>query len=201
MNRISRRQPFKPAMLSFAGVLATLLVSFTTIADETQKPAAKSGQGDTKGNETSPDDPAARVSVSVARDRARLMHQIYTTTMDVMHDRYFHADRAVVPARAMEDVFENLEKETGTKANWISVNLKAMSIDHDPETKFEKQAVRELSSGKPELELVEDGYYRRASPIPLNGGCAGCHAGFSPQPSTKKFLAGLIISIPVTEEK
>lgn len=62
-------------------------------------------------------DEIARVTLSVARDRAVLMHQIYTTTLDVMHDRYFHADRSVVPARAMEDVFENLERETGSKAN------------------------------------------------------------------------------------
>lgn len=189
---------FWPGRLPVVGLLATLLVPFATIADETQQPVQNSTQA---GNIENAADPAVRVPVSVARDRARLMHQIYTTTMDVMHDRYFHADRAVVPARAMEDVFENMEKETGVRANWISVNLKAMSIDHDPSTEFEKQAAKELGSGKPELELVEAGYYRRATPIPLNGGCAGCHAGFSPQPSTKKFLAGLIISIPVTEEK
>ena len=46
-----------------------------------------------------------RVPVAVARDRAKLMHEIYSATLEVMHDRYFHADRAVVPARAMEDVF------------------------------------------------------------------------------------------------
>ena len=80
------------------------------------------------------------VPIAVARDRAKLMHDIYLTTLDVMHDRYFHADRAIVPARAMEDVFSEMENQTGSRANWISVNLKAMSIDHEPQTEFEKRA-------------------------------------------------------------
>lgn len=140
------------------------------------------------------------VSLSVARERAVLMHKIYTTTLDVMHDRYFHADRSVVPARAMEDVFENVERETGSKANWISVNLKAMSINHDPTTEFEKQAARELGLGKPEYESVDNGIYRRATPIPLHGGCVSCHAGFNPKPSRTPKLAGLVISMPVIVE-
>lgn len=198
MRRFTFLQQSQPRILIAAGLIAAVSAALA-FADEPVKPAAGSVGENSK--QTADDHTQSRVPLAVARDRARLMHQIYTSTLDVMHDRYFHADRAVVPARAMEDVFENLQKETGSKANWISVNLKAMSIDHDPETEFEKHAAKELSSGKPELELVADGYYRRATPIPLNGGCAGCHAGFSPQPSTRKFLAGLIISIPVTEEK
>lgn len=142
----------------------------------------------------------APVPVAVARDRAVMMHQIYTTTLEVMHDRYFHADRSVVPARAMEDVFENLERETGSKANWISVNLKAMSINHDPSTDFEKQAARELGKGESAYETIDNGVYRRATPIPLHGGCVSCHAGFNPKPSKTPKLAGLVISIPVTDE-
>ena len=72
-----------------------------------------------------------------------------------------------------------------------------MSIDHDPETEFEKKAAREISSGKQEIESIEGGYYRRAAAIPLIGGCVGCHAGPFHQ-STKKPLAGLVISIPIT---
>jgi hypothetical protein len=146
-------------------------------------------------------DQTLRVPLSVARDRAVLMHQIYTTTLEVMHDRYFHADRSVVPARAMEDVFENLERQTGSQAKWISVNLKAMSINHDPETDFEKQAARELGLGNSEYELADNGVYRRATPIPLHGGCVSCHAGFNPKPSKTPKVAGLVISIPLIDEE
>ncbi len=117
-----------------------------------------------------------------------------------MHDRYFHADRSVVPARAMEDVLENLERQTGATANWISVNLTAMSINHAPETEFEKQAARKLGLGKLEYESVDNGVYRRATPIPLHGGCVSCHAGFNPKPSKTPKLAGLVISMPVIAE-
>lgn len=141
-----------------------------------------------------------RIPLAVARDRALLMHQIYTTTLEVMHDRYFHADRSVVPARAMEDVFENLERDTGSKANWISVNLRAMSINHDPSTEFEKLAARELGKGESAYEAVDNGIYRRATPIPLHGGCVSCHAGFNPRPSKTPKLAGLVISMPVIIE-
>lgn len=136
-----------------------------------------------------------RVSLKVARDRAKLLHDVYASTLHVMHDRYFHGDRAVVPARAMEDVFSDMKREYQVEARWIAVNLRAMNIDHDPETAFEKKAADEIDSGKTEVESIKDGYYRRAVAIPLSGGCIHCHAGVSSR-STRKPLAGLVISIP-----
>lgn len=141
-----------------------------------------------------------RVPIAVARDRAKLMHDIYTTTLEVMHDRYFHADRAVVPARAMEDVFSAMEDQTGSKANWISVNLKAMSINHEPQTDFEKRAAQDIVAGETEIEVIEEGFYRRASAIPMAGGCLSCHAGFFNQPSRVPKYTGLVISIPIVAE-
>lgn len=141
-----------------------------------------------------------RVSRAVARDRAKLMHTIYLATLEVMHDRYFHADRAIVPARAMEDVFAQIDDQTGAKANWISVNLKAMSINHEPKTDFERQAAREIAAGKSEVEEIDGGIYRRATAIPMAGGCISCHGGlFKQQTRTEKF-AGLVITIPVAAE-
>ena len=139
----------------------------------------------------------AGVPLDVARDRAKLMHSIYSTTLGVMHDRYFHADRSIVPARAMEDVFSEIEQETGSKANWISVNLKAMSINHEPSTDFEKRAAKEIATGESEVETTEDGYYRRATAIPMTGGCISCHAGVFNQSVKSRKFAALVISIPV----
>ena len=136
------------------------------------------------------------VTLSVARDRANLLHEVYASTLDVMHRRYFHGDRAIVPARAMEDVFSDMERQFQIEARWISVTFRAMSINHEPETEFEKLAAREIKSGKSEVEIVQAGYYRRAVAIPLTGGCASCHDGLFSQ-STRKPFAGLVISIPV----
>lgn len=129
------------------------------------------------------------------------MHQIYAATLDVIHAKYFHSERAIIPARAMEDVFEVLERENGIRAQWIAVNLRAMSINHDPKTDFEKRAARALGDGTLEYESVDDGVYRRATPILLNDGCLGCHAGFGSRPSKNQKLAGLVISIPVLAEE
>ncbi len=128
------------------------------------------------------------------------MHEIYVATLHVMHDRYFHADRSIVPARAMEDVFTEIERQTGSKANWISVNLKAMSINHEPNTDFEKRAAKEIAAGQSEVEAIEDGYYRQATAISMTGGCISCHAGFFNQPSKSQKYSGLVISIPVEPE-
>lgn len=141
-----------------------------------------------------------RVSVTVARDRAKLMHGIYLATLHAMHDRYFHADRAIVPARAMEDVFSEVERQTGSKANWISVNLRAMSINHEPRTDFEKQAAKEIAAGEADFEVIEDGFYRRAGAIPMSGGCVSCHGGFANKPSRAEKFTGLVVSIPVVSE-
>lgn len=139
------------------------------------------------------------VSVAMARERASLMHEIYTTTLDVMHHRYFRSERTIVPARAMEDVFTEMRRTTKTEVRWIAVNLKAMSLNHEPGTEFEKRAAREIADGKNDVEVVEEGYYRRAGAIPLGVGCIGCHEGVFRLPSKEPKFAALVISIPVSK--
>jgi hypothetical protein len=148
------------------------------------------------------DDPAENTSVDpttvqVARDRAQLLHRVYASTLDVMHDHYFQANRAVLPARAMEDVFSRIADEAKIEARWISVNTPPMSVSHAPRTEFEKQAAEVLDSGKPFYERIEQGVYSRAAPIPLSGGCVNCHMGFFKDVGSKPRVAGLVIRIPV----
>ncbi len=141
-----------------------------------------------------------RVTLAVARDRAKVMEDVYKTTLDVIHHRYFHGERAAVPARAMEDVFAEMKRQSKVEARWISINTKAMSINHDPKTDFELRAVKELGEEKSEIETVEDGYYRRAGVIPLTSGCLSCHEGLFKSSSKVQRYAGLVISIPIREE-
>jgi hypothetical protein len=147
-----------------------------------------------------PPDGEKRVTVAEARERARLMHNIYAATLDVMHHHFFRRDRSVLPARAMEDVFAEMDRQSNIKAGWISVNTKAMSVHHEPKTEFEKQAAKAIAAGKTEFELVEKGYYHRAGAIPLGAGCVNCHTGFMTKtPQTQRF-AGLVISVPINEK-
>lgn len=54
--------------------------------------------------------PTSHLSVDAARERAQLMHRIYAATLDAMHHHYCHSNKAVLPARAMEDVFAEVAR-------------------------------------------------------------------------------------------
>ena len=160
-------------------------------ADKNEK-----GQGPAAAQQAAPASSAAE-TVASARERAKLLHDVYLTTLEVIHRHYFRRDGPVLPARAMDEVFEEMARLSGGYANWSAVNTKAMSIDHEPTTEFEKKAAAELSAGKEEVELVTKTVYRRATPIPLGSSCVGCHTKmFSEPPKTPRF-AGLVISIPL----
>ena len=152
------------------------------------------------GNErSSAEVDSARVTLEVARDRARLLHGVYASTLDVMHHHYFQTNRAVLPARAMEDVFAEMSEQAKVEARWISVNTPAMSVHHEPGSEFEKKAAEVLGAGKPFHEQVERGTYLRAAPIPLADGCVSCHLGFSKSAGEKPRFAGLVIRIPISD--
>ena len=188
------------------GVLAgasVLLGSVWTLSADPPLPVPAQGPAkeakEAKGKPIEkPDD--TRVSVAVARDRAQLMHDIYSATLDAVHHRYFRREGAVLPARALEDVFKEIDRKRKIKTRWIAVNTPAMSVNHVPETAFEKKAAAELAAGKDEFEVTEKGYYLRASPIPLGAGCVGCHTKFGATDDKKPRFAGLVISIPVKDE-
>src|SRR5690606_20462658 len=137
-----KRLAWKSAAMGLVGALGFTLAVFAEPSDS--------------GKESAPDAVADehRVSVELARDRAKVMHDVYSSTLDVMHHRYFHGERAVVPARALEDVFSDLKDQTKMEARWISVNMNAMSVDHEPKTDFEKKAAREIANGEESIEVV-----------------------------------------------
>jgi len=160
-----------------------------------EPPARSASSGGTSS--TSADRHA--MPVASAREQAKLLHTVYAATLDVMHERYFHSDRAPVPARAMEDVFAQLARERHIEARWIGVNARTMSLPHEPRDDFERSAAEALRSGKPEHESVEGGFYRRAEPIPLGAGCLVCHGNFGMETKSPKF-AGLVIKVPVKKQ-
>lgn len=67
----------------------------------------------------------------------------------MIHRHDFRRELSVLPARAMEDIVEEMAGESSIQTRWISVNTKAMSIHHEPETDFEKQAAKEIAAGNP----------------------------------------------------
>jgi hypothetical protein len=140
--------------------------------------------------------------VAAAREQAKWMHRAHAAALEAMHHHYFRRENPVLPARAMMDVFAKIERETRVKARWISVNAKAMSVEHEPRSEFDKKAAAALAAGKDFFEHIEGGVYHRAGPIPLGGSCIICHAPptFTGKGQPGPFFAGLVISIPLLKE-
>lgn len=181
--------------IMMAGVVFSVVCGFSSLADDGASPPDKSSSAPSKEKPAENDLP--RVSLETARDRAIVMQDVYAASLTAIHHRYFHGDRATVPAKAMEDVFMAMERKTRTQARWISASLSPMSINHEPKTTFEKHAAQKLAAGEDGIEVIEDGYYRRAGSIPMTGGCVSCHAGLFASTSSGAKFSGLIISIPV----
>ncbi|MCA9132297.1 MAG: hypothetical protein KDA45_04055 [Planctomycetales bacterium] len=175
--------------------LGSLLSTRSVAGDEPQQQAA--------GEQTlaALPDPSGPLSLDDARARATVMHNVYAATLEVLHHRYFHRDRSIIPARAMQDIFAEIERQSKTEARWIAASMKAMSVDHAPQGDFEVLAAREIAAGKPYVEAIEEGYYRRAGAIPLGVGCVGCHGGAFKSANKTPQFAGLVISVPLSAEQ
>lgn len=139
-------------------------------------------------------------AVVSARERAQTLHAVYAATLEAMHDHYFHGERAMVPARALEDVFADIAREQKIEARWISVNTKAMSINHEPKTDFEVLAAAALGKGAKEFERVDKDVYQRAGVIRLADSCVACHTGFFATPPKTPRVAGLVIRVPLKRD-
>lgn len=93
INGLTNRWKKTVASIPCVGLLGMLwsTPTFAQSSSPPAKPTAVVGTSNVSG----------AVSLEIAKDRARLMSDIYLTTLDVMHDRYFHKEKAVLPARAM----------------------------------------------------------------------------------------------------
>jgi hypothetical protein len=176
---------------SVAIVGALVLIGAALVHSEDASNVSPSAN-DAGANEAGADSP----ELTAARDRAKLLHKVYASSLEMMHDRYFHDDKATVPARALEDVFKELARDTKIEARWIGVNAKIMGINHEPKDDFEKAAAAAIGAGKGSYEAVENGKLRRAASIDLHAGCLSCHGTFGIEPKTPRF-AGLVLTLPL----
>ena len=98
--------------------------------------------------------PHDKLPLEVARDRARLMHDMSIAALESMHRTYFQREKSIIPSFVMEDVFGQMKRQWKVEAHWIAVNMKAMSVDHEPKTEFEKEAARVLATGEVAIEEI-----------------------------------------------
>lgn len=137
-------------------------------------------------------------TVDEARDRARILHETIHGALQVVHRDFFDEDAVrTLPSQSLEDVFLELERSFGVSIRWISVNAKAMNVDHEPRDEFEKKAAKALAAGRQEYESFEageadaPGEYRHAGKIRLASQCLKCHV--PNRTSTEDRIAGLTI--------
>ena len=177
------------------GVISGLCLAFLTTSSNGESQTADEADSSEKADQV-----ADKLTVPEARRQTKLLHDTYIATLHTVHRSYFDKDeREIIPARAMEEVFRQIDAEIGGKTRWIAVNTPAMNIDHNPKEGFEKDAARELKQGKHEFERVEDGIFLRAGAVSLFASCTKCHlSGLRPQQKVRS-LAGLIISMPVKQ--
>lgn len=137
--------------------------------------------------------------VAEARGRARLLHETIHATLHLVHQQYYREDEGLeLPAAALKGVFRELADRQKVELRWLVVDGQAMNVAHNPESQFEKDAVKALASGREEYELTENGIYRHAGAIALTSECLKCH--LPNRTSAKPRAAGLIIAMPVAND-
>jgi hypothetical protein len=136
------------------------------------------------------------VTVDEARARARLLHETIHGTLHVVHRDFFDEDDAhAIPSASLEDVFHELTRSFGVEVKWLNVHTDLLNVDHQPQGRFEKNAVKALAEGRQNFEATERGEFRYAGRIRLSSQCLKCH--LKNRTTNDDRAAGLLISIPL----
>src|SRR5690554_1746673 len=90
--------------------------------------------------------PAA--TLSEARSRARLLHEMIHGSLQVVHRDFFDDDNpSSIPSASFEDVFAAMEESYQVKLKWLIVETDMLNVDHQPVDDFEHAAVKALRAG------------------------------------------------------
>ncbi|NND97819.1 MAG: DUF3365 domain-containing protein [Pirellulaceae bacterium] len=148
------------------------------------------------------DSVAPPATITEARSRATLLHEMVRGTLQVVHRDFFDEDDAhAIPSASMEDVFREMSRSYDVELKWLIVETDIVNVDHQPVGEFEKNAVEALRDDKTYFEATENSRYRFAGPIRLASQCLKCHVKH--RTNTEPRTAGLLISMPLktTEPK
>jgi hypothetical protein len=195
VGRLALRRRRHRMKFSASIAFGALVIALSTLLAAHLRADSPDESGEKKSKKSAPE-----LSVDEARRQAKLLHSTYEATLHTVHREYFReAGRTPIPSRVLEDIFYWVDEETHGETRWIAVNTEAMSIDHNPESEFEKKAAKVLATGEEEYEQIDHGMYRRAGAITLFASCLKCHESSLTQLRTKRRVAGLVINIPVKD--
>ena len=180
----------KIALCLFAFAGAFLVVAMLPANPSAAEEAGQAPSG-------APREGTVPATVAEARGRARLLHETLHGTLQVVHRDFFRAGETAIPSKSLKDVFLELARSHQVEVRWLAVNAKAMDVDHEPRTEFERAAVAALTSGQAEFEAIEPGTYRYAGSIRLASQCLKCHLPNCT--STADRQAALVITMPLSK--
>ncbi|WP_240928117.1 c-type heme family protein [Thalassoroseus pseudoceratinae] len=152
-----------------------------------------------KSDQTKSNDSRLPSSVQEARGRAQLLHETIHGSLQVMHRDFFREDQGLpIPSHSLEDVFKELARSHQVHLRWLAIDARAMDIDHEPRSDFDKAAVKALKSGKEWFETQTEKSYQYVGAIRLSASCLKCH--LPARSSNDDRTAGLVIRMSLKQE-
>ncbi len=136
--------------------------------------------------DTAEPDPAAVDPVAVERTRktVQMLDDIYKTAVVLITDKYVNDEEDFPAGSAAIALFDAIEKKGWHKVRLIDASGEPYDDANVAVDDFEKEAVRQLVSGKPYFEqvIVAAGkpYLRAATPVPVvMKKCVMCHPHYA----------------------
>lgn len=175
--------------------MIVLLVSSLGVSFDEQKPAEATATALTP----QADSAVARgiLTADEARGRAEILHEVMHEMLLSVHENYYREDEGLlIPATALNAVFDRIGKKQKIQIRWLAVDAEPMNVGHRPQTDFDHAAVKALKNGQPSYENTVEQTFEYAGPIRLSSECLKCHV--PNRTNLRDRLAAIVISMPVT---
>jgi hypothetical protein len=152
--------------LCLAAVAALVMVQSGTAADQ----AAKAQENDH--------------ALKYARQNVKMLDDVYKATVVLITDKYVHSENDFPAGSAAVALFAAVKKKGWHEVRLVDAAGEPIIENNAPRDDFEKEAVKQLKSGKDYYEQVvsADGKreLRAATPIPVvSKKCIMCHPNYA----------------------
>ena len=161
MNRVGRNVPRRCSRFLTGAVSLALVAG---ISSATSAPS------------TSPTRSAPLPTLTEARQRVRMMDDIYVTGVLATHKMYVRDPGTPAAVTWAKQVFRGVRGKGWPEARILNGADRPLNPENDPTDAFEREAVAAFRAGKRSVERVEGGTLRYATPIHVvDESCIQCH--------------------------
>ena len=115
------------------------------------------------------------------REQVKMLDDLYKTAVVSITKRYVGGQKGQPAIMVAQDIFGAMRKQGWHSAKLVDATGEPLNEDNEPKTEFEKQAMKEINSGKPYFDrVVGEGKDRRllaATVVPVvMKRCTDCHS-------------------------